>query len=198
MTSLLKSAPVVGGDIEEELVDLAVDSDDESGGTVATDAEGDSGSESAGAEDDDGESDAGTEEEEGAGDAEIEGAEGGADGGGGEEDEEELLPPWPTNKRKTAKKRVQQRRISKMTLLYSVFHTDLHSTMTTMMKTMIAMNQTTPNISKNSNQMSVTVLFRRIIPRHFQTIMTRYKHFRVLSGIARELLWMTSTKQSRL
>jgi DNA-directed RNA polymerase I, II, and III subunit RPABC2 len=88
MTSLLKSAPVVGGDIEEELVDLAVDSDDESGGTVATDAEGDSGSESAGAEDDDGESDAGTEEEEGAGDAEIEGAEGGADGGGGEEDEE--------------------------------------------------------------------------------------------------------------
>ena len=85
MTSLLKSAaPVVGGDIEEELVDLAVDSDDESGGTVATDAEGDSGSESAGAEDDDGESNAGTEEEEGAGDAEIEGAE----GGGGEDDEE--------------------------------------------------------------------------------------------------------------
>ena len=88
MTSLLKSVPGVE-DIEEELVDLAVDTDDESGGTVATDAEGDSGSESAGAEDDDGESNAGTEEEEeGAGDAEIEGAEGVEGGGGGEEDEE--------------------------------------------------------------------------------------------------------------
>ena len=91
MTSLVKSVPGVE-DIEEgELVDLAVDTDDESGGTVATDAEVDSGSESAGAEDDDGESNAGTEEEEeGAGDAEIEGAEGGAEGGGeeGGDDEE--------------------------------------------------------------------------------------------------------------
>jgi len=87
MASLLKSAPGVEDiEEEEEIVDLAVDTDDESGGT-ATDAEGDSGSESAGAEDDD-ESDAGTEEGGGgAGDAEIEGGAEGAEGGG-EEDEE--------------------------------------------------------------------------------------------------------------
>ena len=81
MTSLLKLAPGVEDiEEEEELVDLAVDTDDESGGTVATDAEGDTGSESAGAgADDDDSSDAGTEEG-GAVDAEIEGAEGGEEG----------------------------------------------------------------------------------------------------------------------
>lgn len=94
MASLLKSAPGVevvksravgDSDIEEEeLVDLAVDTDEESGGT-ATDAEDDTGSESAGADDDD-ESDAGTEEGGGgAVDADIEGAE----GGGGEEGDDE-------------------------------------------------------------------------------------------------------------
>lgn len=89
MTSLLKLAPGVEDiEEEEELVDLAVDTDDESGGTVATDAEGDTGSESAGAgADDDDSSDAGTEEG-GAADAEIEGAEGG-EGGGEEGDDEE-------------------------------------------------------------------------------------------------------------
>ena len=88
MASLLKSAPGVEDIEEEEIVDLAVDTDDESGGTSATDTEGDTGSESAGAEeDDDPESDAGTEGG-GAADAEIEGAEG-AEGGGGEEGDDE-------------------------------------------------------------------------------------------------------------
>lgn len=88
MASLLKSAPGVEDIEEEEIVDLAVDTDDESGGTAATDTEGDTGSESAGAEeDDDPESDAGTEGG-GAADAEIEGAEG-AEGGGVEEGDDE-------------------------------------------------------------------------------------------------------------